>query len=269
MPELPEVESVRLGLLEIEGLKIEKVNLGEPHCMKSLLHKESLDLMSLEGQKIESLFRKGKYLYISLSDGVLMIHLGMSGVLIRGGEFRKHTHYSFCLSDGSIVHYSDPRRFGVVCLSSCYENQPSAFTLGPDSVNDVELLEKQFQLIVKSQRDIKTLLLDQKIIAGVGNIYACEALFMAKISPLRKGSELSLEDWKRLMACNCKILLSSIENRGTTFSDYRLSDGKEGEFKNFLKVFQKEGFDCPSCEELILKVKQAGRSTFYCENCQL
>ena len=87
---------------------------------------------------------------------------------------------------------------------------------------------------------MKTLLLDQKILASVGNIYACEALFKSKISPLRKGTELSLEDWKRLLKCNREILLKSIENRGTTFSDYRLSNGKEGEFKNFLKVFQKE-----------------------------
>jgi formamidopyrimidine-DNA glycosylase len=269
MPELPEVESVRIGLLDIEGLSIQKVELGLPHCIKSLLHKDSLDLMNLEGQKIIRLFRKGKYLYIELEAGVLMIHLGMSGVLIRGGEYRKHTHYKFFLSDGSVVHYSDPRRFGVICLSSSFETQPSSQTLGPDSVNDTGLLEEQFKLVTKSQRDIKTLLLDQKILAGVGNIYACEALFKSKISPLRKGTELSLEDWKRLLKCNREILLKSIENRGTTFSDYRLSNGKEGEFKNFLKVFQKEHEDCPECEEVILKIKQAGRSTFYCENCQV
>lgn len=225
--------------------------------------------MLLEGQKILRLFRKGKYLYIELEEGVLMIHLGMSGVLIRGGEYRKHTHYKFFLSDGSVVHYSDPRRFGVICYSSSFENQPSAQTLGPDSVNDITLLEKQFEIVSKSQRDIKTLLLDQKILAGVGNIYACEALFKAKISPLRKGAELSLDDWNRLLECNREILLKSIENRGTTFSDYRLSNGKEGEFKNFLQVFQKEAEECPLCEEVILKIKQAGRSTFYCENCQI
>ena len=265
MPELPEVECVRQGLDLLIGLKIKAIDTS-PY---SMLDPNSLSLDCLKKQTLLTTERQGKYLLLSFEKHHVLMHLGMSGVLLANKKQRPHTHIHFVFSNQNTLSYSDPRRFGYWNI----QTKDFAFSrwnaLGPDSISQKFNAKYLHQRINSSSREIKVLLLDQKITAGIGNIYASEILWAAKISPFRIGSSLSLEDLKMICKHTKKILKKSISNRGTTFSDYRLTNGKGGAFQSFLKVFQKEGAECPKCKAPIIKKTQAQRSTFYCSQCQL
>ena len=192
----------------------------------------------------------------------------MSGVLRVNGEIEKHSHLILDFKSGGQLIYTDPRRFVYWNLMPMEHNFPRWENLGPD------VLARNFSgkyLYGKSRRSavhIKGWILNQRNVAGVGNIYASEALFAASINPLRPANSLSEAESRALVRELRRIMRKSIENRGTTFSDYRLSDGKSGGFQNFLQVFQKEDLPCPKCENIITKINQNGRSTFYCAQCQ-
>lgn len=267
MPELPEVESVRQGLHDCIGQKINQVKLGPDHCIKSLVPSQSLPLEFCENQKINSIERRGKFLRILLDEHHLLAHLGMSGVLLYNAEARPHTHITLELSQG-ILRYSDPRRFGHWELQKLTMPLSSWQKLGPDAL-DPDLSGQQLHGHTQnSKRSAKDLLLDQGLVAGIGNIYACEALFGAGIHPTRTGMSLSADDWNRMLSSAVVIMQESIKHKGTTFSDYRLTNGKGGSFQTFLKVFQKEGLPCPNCGTPISKITQQNRSTFFCPQCQ-
>lgn len=267
MPELPEVESVRLGLEQIIGQKILRVHLGPQHCIQSLVPKDSLDLCLLEGQTIQRIERKGKFLKISLEEYQLLVHLGMSGVLLYQHDPRPHTHIRLCLAKGDLL-YSDPRRFGHWELKQHGDLLNSWEKLGPDALNPELNPLALSQRTQNSRRSIKDLILDQSIIAGIGNIYACEALFAAGVHPKKTGAQISSTQWQKICQAAKEIMELSIEHKGTTFSDYRLTNGKGGSFQGFLKVFQKEGLPCPQCAAPIVRITQQARSTFYCPHCQ-
>jgi formamidopyrimidine-DNA glycosylase len=268
MPEAPEVESVRLGLLTLVGQEFTHYEL----IQNSMWEKDSLDPEVLIGQKIESIVRHGKYLQLKTQHYLWFFHLGMSGVLILkedSEEWRAHTHFCFTLGHQFVLAYSDPRRFGFHCIYKIDESVKRINILGYDALDKNWTTQDLFSKISKSSRAIKILLLDQSIVAGIGNIYDSEILFACKIHPLRTGQSITLSDCENIVLHTQRILLKSIENRGTTFSDYRLTNGKGGEFQSFLQVFQKENEPCPNCAKPILKGVMGGRSHFYCGLCQV
>ncbi len=288
MPELPEVECVRLGIESVKGVQIHKVEWNYP----ALWAKETVDPQAIESQKLINTHRKGKYLILEFDRHLLLLHLGMSGVFLLQDsqvEPRPHTHLVLKLKgkghgsdsaslNGWELRFSDPRKFGHLHLiekgeASAKYSVGDEFErwskLGPDALTRSFHGKYFFEKCQKSIRDIKIFILDQKVVAGVGNIYASEALFRAKIDPTRPANSLNLTECTDLAKAAKWIMKKSVEKRGTTFSDYRLTNGKGGSFQSFLKVFQKENETCPGCKShQILKVEQDKRSTFYCRNCQ-
>lgn len=286
MPELPEVETIRSDLKKkILNKKIKKVDLRSRKIVKSSVKDF---VLTLERNSFKDIRRKGKLLVFVLAkkNRYLTIHLRMTGQLIyqnnkkiiAGGHSdnnsitdlpNKHTHIIFHFSDRSQLFFNDLRRFGVIKVVNEKELQNMLDNLG------VEPLKKDFSLkifqdIIKNKKgNIKAFLLNQKYIAGIGNIYADEILFEAKILPNRKTDSLKNEEIKKLFRAIKKILKKAISYRGTTFNDYVDADGKKGNFLKLLKVYSKEGKDCQRCKGgIIQKVKVAGRGTRYCNKCQ-
>jgi formamidopyrimidine-DNA glycosylase len=265
MPELPEVESIRL---ELEKSCVGKTIRAVSFALPRLLDKNSINLQLLEGQKIQNTGRRGKYMWLETTGYCLLVHLGMSGVLLVNSEKQKHTHLVLEFESGGHLHYKDPRTFGYLNLQKSRSDFSRVMNLGPDAISRDFNKTYFHKKLKRTQREIKICLLDQHLVAGIGNIYASEILFRSGVSPFRRGEEITGEECG-LLCKNTKIILKkSIANRGTTFADYRLTNGKKGAFRDFLKVFQKEGLECPVCKSTILKTEQHKRSTFYCEQCQ-
>lgn len=286
MPELPEVETIRNDLKrKVLNKKIKKVDLRSRKIVKSSVKDF---ILVLEKNSFKDIERKGKLLVFILAkkNKYLTIHLRMTGQLIyqdnrkviAGGHSddnniinlpNKHTHIIFHFSDRSQLFFNDLRRFGVIKIVDKKELQNIFDNFG------VEPLEKNFSLkifqnIIKNKKgNIKAFLLDQKYIAGIGNIYADEILFEAKILPSRKIDSLKNEEVKKLFRAIKKILKKAISYRGTTFNDYVDASGKKGNFLRLLKVYGKEEEKCQRCKKgIIKKVKIAGRGTRYCNKCQ-
>lgn len=266
MPELPEVESVCLGLKDCLNQEITAVKLSPPPLLASLVPTDSLDFNLLLGESLRSVERRGKYMLWRTGQYSLLGHLGMSGVLLWQQELRPHTHWILTTAQGSLC-YSDPRRFGFWRLAPVNYIHKEWESLGPDAL--LATAQDWQHRAQKSRRSLKDILLDQKVVAGIGNIYASEILFAAGLSPFKPACELQLADWERIATETQRILNASIAQRGTTFSDYRLTNGKDGEFQSFLKVFQKKNQPCPHCKRPISQATQQGRSTFWCEGCQI
>ncbi len=264
MPELPEVECVKQGVSPLMGEVVCSASSNYP----KLWDRDSEDIVVLKKQRLKNIERKGKYLRFVFEDYHLLLHLGMSGVLLWNQKSRPHTHVVFSFGKGSILEYSDPRKFGHLNLQKIDVEFQRWRDLGEDALSDSWNGAHLYERISKSKSTIKSLLLNQKIVAGVGNIYASEILFASGLSPLRIGKALSLIDCIEVTKNTKVILKESIDQRGTTFSDYRLTNGKDGSFQSFLKVFQKEGKFCGECKGVIEKLVQNKRSTFYCKNCQ-
>ena len=286
MPELPEVETIKNDLREkILNKKIKKVDLK----LKKIVKSSAKDfVLILEGNSFKDIKRRGKLLVFVLTkkNRYLTIHLRMTGQLIyqkgkkiiAGGHSddnniinlpNKHTHIIFHFSDRSQLFFNDLRRFGVIKIVDKKELQNIFDNFG------VEPLEKNFSLkifqnIIKNKKgNIKAFLLNQKNITGVGNIYADEILFEAKILPSRKINSLEDNEIKKLFGAIKKILKKAISYRGTTFNDYVDANGKKGNFLRLLKVYGKEKEKCQRCKKGIMqKVKIAGRGTRYCNICQ-
>ena len=289
MPELPEVETIRNDLKrKVLNKKIKKVDLRSRKIVKSSVKDF---ILVLEKNSFKDIERKGKLLVFALAkkNKYLTIHLRMTGQLvyqkgkkiIAGGHSddnniinlpNKHTHIIFHFSDRSQLFFNDLRRFGVIKIVDKKELQNIFDNFG------VEPLEKNFSLkifqnIIKNKKgNIKAFLLNQKYIAGIGNIYADEILFEAKILPNRKIDSLeNLEnnEIKKLFGAIKKILKKAVLYRGTTFNDYVDANGKKGNFLRLLKVYGKEEEKCQRCKKgIIQKVKIAGRGTRYCNKCQ-
>lgn len=265
MPELPEVETVVRGLQVLVGLEVKKFLLQQP----SVLKRQDLSPEDLSGQHIKHVCRRGKYIIIELEKTYLVVHLGMSGRLYLDqaqAPKAKHTHALMALENDKELRYEDPRRFGGLWLV----NDPFKMLaslglepLGPDFSKDY------LQESLKKRRiPIKSLLIDQRVVAGIGNIYADEILHRAGIKPGRPANSLNEREITALFHSIRKTLQLGIENRGTTFRDYRDSLNQPGAFQHHLRVYGRRGEPCPVCGETVCREVIGGRSSHYCPGCQ-
>jgi formamidopyrimidine-DNA glycosylase len=272
MPEMPEVETIARQLRKtILGKRIVDVKLSGLPLRKPVAGDFSAMVC---GRRITSIHRRGKYLLVELAPkAILLIHLGMSGRILyleRSSEDIRHVHAVFRFSDSTALEYRDPRRFGLL---SAYEVQeiaqiPELLCLGMDPLDRSFTGKRVASFLCKSRKTIKDFLLDQRIIAGLGNIYVCEALFAARIHPIRRCDTVNPEEASRLASAIQKVLRTAIKNNGTSFSDFLGADGKRGGNQQFLTVFQKDGTPCVRCKTLIQRIRQGNRSSFFCPKCQ-
>jgi len=290
MPELPEVETVRRGLEPIlVGKAFARVEQRRPDLRFPLPENFA---RRLTGRSVEALDRRAKYLLARLDDGeVLVMHLGMTGRFridrangVRAGGERaqksapKHEHIVFHLGDGTSVRYSDTRRFGLMDLirTERIEGHKLFKGLGIEPLSPAFTAEWLAQRLKGKATSIKAALIDQKLIAGLGNIYACEALHRAGISPKKLAGTLATKSGKptkkteALVASIRAVLHDAIRAGGSSLRDYRHTDGRLGRFQHRFKTYNREGKPCPKkgCGGTVRRIVQGGRSTFYCPNCQ-
>ncbi|QGS52256.1 DNA-formamidopyrimidine glycosylase [Spiroplasma tabanidicola] len=274
MPELPEVETVVRSLNKrLKGLTIEKVEIFYPKIIKSNQTVKDFENI-IKNKKIDNIERIAKYIIFRLQDKVLISHLRMEGkwfVYDKNEEYdKKHVLATFHLSNNKLLNYHDTRRFGTFNLEDVneYLDINPIKKIGPEPFNSKVDGNFLYEKMKNSSRHIKTMLLDQTIISGIGNIYADEILFDAKINPLITGDYLIVKDYDRIAESARKILKKSIELGGTTIDTYQPEQGIDGKFQNELKVHTRKGQNCYECQSEIVKIKVNGRGTYYCKNCQ-
>lgn len=272
MPELPEVESVRLGLEKaVVGKTIQDVSVYWPRIIDSPAVDEFIN--HLKGQLIESVGRRGKFLLIYLNDYVLISHLRMEGkyfIKARQDNIEKHTHVIFHLKGNLDLRYNDVRKFGRMTLveRGTEDAHKSLIKLGPEPVETDLSFENMKAYLSNKSRAIKTILLDQAMVTGVGNIYADEILFQAKINPKTPGYTLSDQELKKLRQAIIEIIAEAIKHGGSTIRTYHNMLGEDGSYQNFHQVYGKRGEPCPRCNNPIEKIQLNGRGTHYCPHCQ-
>lgn len=275
MPELPEVETVKTALgRSMVNAKIESVIIRNSRLRIEVPKDISSKII---GARINKFYRRAKYIVCELDNGIsIIIHLGMSGKILICNELpsplRKHDHIILKTNRGYLV-YNDPRRFGLFtyCETSNIEEHKLFKHTGIEPFDNKLTSKYLFEKLQKKNIPIKAALLDQKIVVGIGNIYASEALFDAQISPLRPANKISEEECKKLIASVRKILQNAIKAGGSTLRDYEKPDGSLGYFQNNHCVYNKTGQKCPNCtcqNGHIQKTTIAGRSTFYCPHKQ-
>ncbi len=273
MPELPEVETIVVGLRElITGHTINEILIRENNIIafpSPVEFKEELLKKTITGVD-----RRGKYILIRIEGNkTLVVHLRMTGKLLvkpRKFSFDKHTHIIFQIDNEMDLRFHNVRKFGRMYLvdSGDYEPAGGLDKLGPEPLSEEFTLALFMKKINTRKTNIKSLLLNQSFLAGLGNIYVDEALFRAFISPKRKADSLSVREKQNLYKAIRSVLQSGVESGGTTFSDYLNVKGEKGNFQKQLKVYQQEDKECPNCGHRIVKEKIAGRGTHYCPNCQ-
>lgn len=275
MPELPEVETIKNGLLCFSKYRINLVKQSD----KKLRFPSTLDLQKLQNLEIINFTRRARYLLITLSQNkTLIIHLGMSGKITTNSEFTnfKHDHFainltnSYNFTQNIWLIFNDARRFGFVDLieTSNLENHKMLKNLGPEPLSTDFNFKYLKEKLVKKSMNIKTTIMDNKIVVGVGNIYINESLFDAKISPARIANSLSDIEIKELINSIKKIITKAIELGGSSISDYVKTSGDLGNFQNSFKVYGRIGEKCLLCKRNIQKMVQNGRSSFFCKTCQ-
>jgi formamidopyrimidine-DNA glycosylase len=271
MPELPEVETIRRQLAPlVEGRRLKRVEILDARWSRPLAPRELAD--ALQGRRVEALGRRGKYLVWSLEDDVHLVqHLRMTGaVLCEPRPEPAHVRVRLDLSPKRRLVIVDPRRFGTGELLLGQEALERFFAarLGLEPLEEGFTAEHLRGLARGRTAPIKAFLLDQRRIAGVGNIYADEALFRAGIHPLRSAGRLSTEQYMRLRESTIAALQAGIDARGATIDDFRHVDGVRGSFQNQFLVHRREGEPCGRCGTTIVKMVVAGRGTYVCETCQ-
>ncbi|MFN4159294.1 MAG: bifunctional DNA-formamidopyrimidine glycosylase/DNA-(apurinic or apyrimidinic site) lyase [Gemmobacter sp.] len=282
MPELPEVETVRRGLVPVmEGRHITAVAVNRPDLRWPL--PEGMGAR-LTGARVLALRRRSKYILADLSSGeTLLIHLGMSGrMLVSGavlGQFHhphpapgKHDHVVLEMEGGARVTFNDARRFGMMDLmaTDAQEAHPLLAALGPEPMGNGFSETYLAERLRGRQTPVKAALLDQHLVAGLGNIYVCEVLFRAGISPRRLAGNIGAARAARLVPVIREVLAEAIAAGGSSLRDYRQADGELGYFQHAFRVYGREGQPClsPGCGGTIARIVQAGRSSFYCPRCQ-
>lgn len=279
MPELPEIETIKNDLApKVMGRIITKVTFPPDPKIRILRRFPSQKqfIKELKGSKIHLLTRRAKYLIFELvPTKTLIIHLGMSGQLVlkkSGTPYEPYIRAVFHFNKGTELRFIDPRKFGEIFLKlPSLPSHPLTFDrLGPEPLEKDFSIKCLTRILQKSRRVIKTLLLDQKSIAGIGNIYSDEILFQAKIHPTRLANTLDEDDIKLFYRSIRKVLKDAIDNRGTTAADKRYRDGlgKVGKFQKKLKVYQRTGNPCYSCGTMIKSMRVGGRSASFCPHCQ-
>ena len=268
MPELPEVETVVRGLrAPLIGRTITGVWTDWPKVMRP--HSPEEFAARVVGQTFRAINRRAKYILCQLDHDILAVHLKMTGRLYVSDTPEpsdRWVHFRLALDKGHYLHFSDARRFGRVFLGSRLED--FAPTLGPEPLEESFTVDMLRERLAKRQRNIKALLLDQSFIAGVGNIYADEALFRAGIHPLRRSNSLADEEIHRLYDTIRAALSDGIDYEGASVNWYRKPDGTQGESQKHFFVYDREGQPCANCGQLIVKIRVAQRGTHYCPNCQ-
>lgn len=269
MPELPEVETTRRGLApHLEGRTVAKVLLRRPDLRWPIPHEvEAL----LPGQRIAAVRRRAKYLLLDTQAGSALLHLGMSGslrVLPETTPPRPHDHIDFDLDDGNALRLHDPRRFGCVLWQAPGETHPLLAGLGPEPLADAFDGDYLFAASRGRKAPVKTFLMDQAVVVGVGNIYAAEALFAAGISPLRPAGNVSRERYAVLVNVVKAILIQAIERGGTTLRDFTRPDGAPGYFAQELQVYGRGSQPCPRCGRSLVQASIGQRATVWCRHCQ-
>lgn len=267
MPELPEVENVRLTLQNIlpKGSRFKKVTLNRADLRFPFPEKMS---EKLQGQKLLEISRRAKYLVFETEKYWLLSHLGMTGSWRQFDQTESHDHMIWEFENGPTLVFNDPRRFGYISLYSKDVVPKDFVDLGPEPLGAEFIAEYLFEVSRKKSAPLKSFLLDQKIVAGLGNIYVCEALFLAGLKPARKALTLKLVECKRLVKAVQTILKQAIRAGGSTIRDYKNAEGKSGEFQERFRVYGRDGEKCRTCRKPIRLIRQAGRSTYWCSQCQ-
>lgn len=272
MPELPEVETVKRALSKTI---VDKKILNIESNFKKIVAKPDFKTFqnSIIGKKIESLSRRGKFLFFHLSGGQIMVsHLRMTGHWLVGSKIKrnKFMHLIFHLSGSQTMVYSDIRKFGRVWLIDAKELEKfePILKLGPEPLGNEFVFAEFSQKLAKNKGKIKVILLNQQVVAGLGNIYVDEVLHDAGVSPLRSANQLKVAEKKRIFDAIRKIIAQAIKFRGTTVVNFTTPEGKGGEFQKQLKVYGKKGNSCPRCKGEIKRIVVAGRGTHYCPSCQ-
>ncbi len=275
MPELPEVETVRRALAPaMEDRQILHAHVGRPDLRWPLPDRLA---SRLEGRVVGGLQRRGKYVLLPLDQGeTMLLHLGMSGsIRIHQAQppIGKHDHIVLTMGSGmanaaeSWIVFNDPRRFGWLDLYRG-EVHPMLVDMGPEPLGNSFSADHLVAALAGRKGPIKTALLDQALVAGIGNIYACEALFMAGLSPRRKAGTIRGGRADRLVAAIRSVLASAIEDGGTSLRDHLQPGGEIGYFVQRLTVYGRDGQLCGTCGATIRRITQSGRSSFYCPDCQ-
>lgn len=270
MPELPEVETTRRGI--------------EPHVVGKTVRSVVLRQRSLRwpiparitkvlpGQIIEEVSRRGKYLFLRTAVGSVIIHLGMSGslrVTNKNEPAEKHDHVDFVFTDDCVLRLHDPRRFGAVLWTARSPLQHKLIaSLGPEPLSDEFNVDYLFQRSRKRKQAIKPFIMDSKIVVGVGNIYASEALFRAGIRPTVAAGRVSRARYQRLVQAIKDVLAAAIKSGGTTLRDFTNGEGKPGYFQQSLQVYGRAGEVCHVCGATIKQIQQAQRASYCCPHCQ-
>lgn len=274
MPELPEVETIRRGLERLEGAALSDIEVRERRFRRGI---DDVALRGLLGRRIERLGRRGKYLlFATEGGGGFIVHLGMSGRLFMvpaGAPLQAHDHVSWWFErDGEAVElrFQDPRRFGLVVsrLDGDLHSHPLFEALGPEPLGDGFSTAHVVAASRRSRRPVKNTLMDARFVVGVGNIYASEALWWARINPKTPAGRISRTRWSRLRGAVVEVLQHAISEGGTTLRDFRSATGDPGYFQIQLRAYDREGEPCWRCGSTIRRIVQAGRSTYYCRGCQ-
>jgi len=270
MPELPEVETVRRTLEQV--LVSKKITHISVFYAKMIQHQSMEDFTTLlQNQTFKSLDRRGKYLIFNFDSLSLLVHLRMEGkffIRSMNDPIQKHEHVAFDLDNGMSLRYHDTRKFGTMELLPTEKISDRLSFLGPEPMSDSLTFAYLYPKIKKSQKTIKSLLLDQTIISGLGNIYVDEVCFLSRIHPSKKGNRLTKKQIESIITSAQKVIGKAIELGGSTIRSYTSSLGVTGRFQNELFVHTREGEPCKECGATILKTKVSGRGTYYCPVCQ-
>jgi formamidopyrimidine-DNA glycosylase len=270
MPELPEVETSRRGIEPFISHQIIRDIVIRQHALRWPVPKQLRQ--TARNQTVHAVDRRGKYLLLRLDNGTIIIHLGMSGSLricSADSAVEKHDHVDFVFGNHRILRLRDPRKFGAVLWTSAApEKHKLLAALGPEPLEANFNGRYLFNVTRKRSASIKSVIMNSHIVVGVGNIYACESLFLAAINPKRKAGSLSLARCEKLAAAIKQVLADSINQGGTSLRDFVRENGQPGYFALKLHVYGKAGEPCPNCGKPIRQIRQQQRSTFYCTRCQ-
>ena len=269
MPELPEVETTRRGILPfVDQQKVKQVIVRQPKLRWPIPD----EIHQLEGHKIDSVTRRGKYILLESPVGTVLLHLGMSGslrVVEDGTEYEKHDHVDIVFENKKVTRLRDPRRFGAVLWTTKNPLKHKLIrSLGPEPLGKDFHVDYLFSCSRGRSISIKQFIMNGHVVVGVGNIYACESLFNAGISPKRAAGKVSKTRYKKLVEEIKKVLSKAIEQGGTTLRDFVQAEGNPGYFQQQLNVYGRAGENCLVCNSVIKQIKQGQRSTFYCAKCQ-
>ncbi|HET8849576.1 MAG TPA: bifunctional DNA-formamidopyrimidine glycosylase/DNA-(apurinic or apyrimidinic site) lyase [Marinobacter sp.] len=269
MPELPEVETTRQGIApHCEGQTITRVTVRNPRLRWPVPG----DLPErLEGQVVRAVERRAKYLFLRTDQGTAIVHLGMSGslrVITDDSPPAIHDHLDVTLANGRILRFNDPRRFGCWLWTQDTDNHPLIRELGPEPLSEAFHGGYLYRLSRGKQTPIKSFIMDNHVVVGVGNIYANEALFKAGIHPRRKAGRISLDRYLKLADAIREILTAAILMGGTTLRDFVNSDGKPGYFAQSLLVYGRGGQSCQMCGTALKEIRMNNRASVYCPACQ-